>query len=153
MKGGKIPDVFATRDENVHRQMRKPVANLYSIANLISFEPLIVSTIEYFFSRLDELYVDTSKSFDLCDWLQLFTFDVMGEVTFSRRFGFLERGGDIEGVMGNIWKFFQVAAAVSLLLLSLRTFCWPIAYTRCRTRRCRGSTNSRKRTHLFRSAR
>ncbi|KAI0539686.1 cytochrome P450 [Xylaria digitata] len=110
MKGGKIPDVFATRDENVHRQMRRPIANLYSIANLAAFEPLILSTMEYFFSRLDELFVDTSKTFDLCDWLQLFTFDVMGEITFSRRFGFLEKGGDIEGVMGNIWKFFQIAA-------------------------------------------
>ncbi|KAJ3579714.1 hypothetical protein NPX13_g848 [Xylaria arbuscula] len=110
MKGGKIPDVFATRDENIHRQMRRPIANLYSISNLTAFEPLVKSTIEYFFSRLDDLFVDASKTFDLCEWLQLFTFDVMGEITFSRRFGFLEKGGDIEGVMGNIWKFFQIAA-------------------------------------------
>ena len=113
MKGAKIPDVFATRDEDLHRRMRKPVANLYSIANLTTFEPLVVSTIEFFFSRLDELFTNKPKDFNLCDWLQLFTFDIMGEVTFSRRLGFLERGGDIDGVMENNWKFFKMVAPVS----------------------------------------
>nr|KMM70176.1 pisatin demethylase [Coccidioides posadasii RMSCC 3488] len=110
IKGGKIPDVFATRDEDLHRQMRKPIANLYSIANLISFEPLVFSTMRCFFSRLDELFTDKNKDFDLGQWLQLFTFDVMGEVTFSRRLGFLEKGGDIENVMENNWQYFQAAA-------------------------------------------
>ncbi|KAB5575480.1 cytochrome P450 [Coniochaeta sp. 2T2.1] len=110
MKGAKIPDVFATRDEDLHRRMRRPVANLYSVANLLTFEPLLVSTIEYFFSRLDELFTDKPVSFNLCDWLQLFTFDVMGEVTFSRRLGFLERGGDIEDVVENNWNFFKAVA-------------------------------------------
>ncbi|KAI1499968.1 cytochrome P450 [Biscogniauxia marginata] len=110
MKGGKIPDVFATRDEDLHRRMRRPIANLYSIANLITFEPLISSTMQYFFARLDELFTDQEKELNLCDWLQLFTFDVMGEVTFSRRLGFLEKGGDIEDVMENNWKFFREAA-------------------------------------------
>ena len=113
MKGAKIPDVFATRDEDLHRRMRRPVANLYSVANLLTFEPLLVSTIEYFFSRLDELFTDKTVSFNLCDWLQLFTFDVMGEVTFSKRLGFLERGGDIEDVMENNWNFFKAVAPVS----------------------------------------
>lgn len=27
IKDGKVPDVFATRDEDVHRQMRRPVAS------------------------------------------------------------------------------------------------------------------------------
>ncbi|KAK0665927.1 cytochrome P450 [Cercophora samala] len=110
MKGGKIPDVFATRDEDLHRRMRRPVANLYSIANLTKFEPLVVSTIEYFFSRLDELFSDKGRDFNLSDWLQLFTFDIMGEVTFSRRLGFLEKGGDIDGVMENNWKYFRDVA-------------------------------------------
>lgn len=116
MKGAKIPDVFATRDEDLHRRMRRPVANLYSIANLTRFEPLVVSTIEYFFSRLDEMFTDKGRGFNLSDWLQLFTFDIMGEVTFSRRLGFLEKGGDIEGVIENNWKYFRDVAAVSSYL-------------------------------------
>ncbi|KAI2622397.1 cytochrome P450 [Hypoxylon sp. NC1633] len=110
MKGGKIPDVFATREEELHRRMRRPVANLYSVANLMTFEPLIASTITFFFSRLDQLFTDKAKDVDLAEWIQLFTFDVMGEVTFSRRLGFLEKGGDIEDVMENNWNFFKMAA-------------------------------------------
>ncbi|OJJ68595.1 hypothetical protein ASPBRDRAFT_199027 [Aspergillus brasiliensis CBS 101740] len=110
IKGGKIPDVFATRDEDLHRRMRRPIANLYSISNLTNFEPLVLSTMQYFFARLDELFTDRDQVVDFGQWLQFFTFDVMGEVTFSRRLGFLEKGGDIEGVMENNWKYFRVAA-------------------------------------------
>lgn len=115
MKGGTIPDVFATRDEGVHRQMRRPVAHLYSIANLCVFEPLISSTLAYFFTRLDDLFTDKSGvSVDLYRWMQFLTFDVIGEVTFSRRLGFLEKGSDIEGVIENNWAFFEAAAPVRL---------------------------------------
>ncbi|KAG2419500.1 hypothetical protein HFD88_004296 [Aspergillus terreus] len=110
IKGGKIPDVFGTRDEDLHRRMRRPIANLYSISNLTNFEPLVLSTMQFFFRRLEELFVDKDVAFDLGHWLQLFTFDVMGEVTFSRRLGFLENGGDIEHVMENNWAYFRLAA-------------------------------------------
>lgn len=115
MKGGAIPDVFATLNEDVHRQMRRPVANLYGIGNLVSFEPLITSTLRHFFARLDEKFTDRGDTaFDMYDWLQFFTFDVIGEVTFSRRLGFLDAGGDIEGVIEANWKYFKAAAPVSV---------------------------------------
>jgi hypothetical protein len=110
MKGGAIPDVFATRNEDVHRQMRRPVANLYSVGNLVTFEPLISSTLHHFFSRLDELFTDKGLAVNMYDWLQFFTFDVIGEVTFSRRLGFLDKGGDIDGVIESNWEFFRMAA-------------------------------------------
>ncbi|KAL9079843.1 MAG: hypothetical protein Q9157_001299 [Trypethelium eluteriae] len=111
IKGGKIPDVFATRDENVHRQMRRPVANLYSATNLTRFEPLMTSTLQYFFSRLDELYTDEKVELDLFKWIQLFMFDVLGEVTFSRALGCLEKGDDVEGVIEGIWLYFKKISA------------------------------------------
>ncbi|KAL8919500.1 MAG: hypothetical protein Q9172_004954 [Xanthocarpia lactea] len=115
IKGGKIPDVFGTRDEDMHRKMRRPIANLYSIANLTNFEPLVLSTMQRFFTRLDELFTDEAEELDLCQWLQFFTFDVMGEVTFSRRLGFLEEGADVEEIMANNWKYFQMAAPMPWL--------------------------------------
>ncbi|KAL4783817.1 cytochrome P450 [Aspergillus varians] len=110
VKGKKIPDVFGTRDEHLHRVMKQPIAAIYSMSNLVSFEPYVKSTIECFFSRLDMLYVATG---DVCNfglWLHLFASDVMGEITFSRRLGFLETGGDMENVMENNWKYFVQAA-------------------------------------------
>ena len=112
MKGGKIPDVFATRDEDVHRQMRRPVANLFSVTNLLTFESLMTSTLQYFFVRLDELFANKDVDLDLSNWIQFFMFDVLGEVTFSRGLGCLEKGGDVEGVIHGIWLYFKKIAAV-----------------------------------------
>lgn len=114
MKGGKIPDVFATRDEDVHRRMRRPVANLYSVTSLLSFEAVMTSTMQYFFARLDELFTNKTVDFDLFNWIQFFMFDVLGEVTFSRRLGCLEKGGDVDGVIHGIWLYFKKIAAVRI---------------------------------------
>lgn len=113
IKGGTIPDVFATRDERLHRQMRRPVANLYSATNLTTFEPLITSTMEYFFQRLDEKFADKANDLDLFSWMQYFMFDVLGQVTFSRGLGCLEKGGDVDDVIENNWRYFKKIAPVS----------------------------------------
>ena len=114
MKGGKIPDVFATRDEDVHRLMRRPVANLYSVTNLLRLETLMTSTVQYLFVRLDELFADKGVDFDLFNWIQFFMFDVLGEVTFSRGLGCLEKGGDVQDVIHDIWLYFKKIAPVRL---------------------------------------
>lgn len=112
MKGGKIPDVFATRDEDVHRQMRRPVANLYSVTNLLTFENLMTSTVRHLFVRLDELFANKGVDLDLFNWIQFFMFDVLGEVTFSRGLGCVEKGDDVEDVIHDIWLYFKKVAAV-----------------------------------------
>ena len=117
MKGGKIPDVFATRDEDVHRRMRRPVANLYSVTNLQRFENRMTATVQLLFSRLDELFAADKKegrgdSVDLFRWIQFFMFDVLGELTFSRSLGCLQKGEDVQGVIGEIWRYFRNVAAV-----------------------------------------
>lgn len=114
IKGGKLPDVFATRDEDVHRRMRRPVANLYSVTNLITFETLMTSTVQYFFFRLDELFADNGVDLDLFSWIQFFMFDVLGEITFSRKLGCLEKGGDVEDVIHSNWLYFKKVAAVGV---------------------------------------
>ena len=119
MKGGKIPDVFATRDEDLHRRMRRPVANLYSVTSLLTLEPLMTSTMQFFFSRLDDLFTDKGVDVDLFQWIQYFMFDVLGEVTFSRRLGCLDKGGDVDGVIQGIWLYFKKIAAVRVHLKTL----------------------------------
>lgn len=61
------------------------------MSNLISFEPYVNTTVFYFFNQIDKLFVQTGDICDLGTWLQMFAFDVMGELTFSKRLGFLER--------------------------------------------------------------
>lgn len=98
--------VFAT-DEAQHAAMKKPIAASYSLSTLKEFEPLIDSTTAVFLSRLDELFASTAKVCDLGTWLQWYAFDVIGELTFSKRLGFLERGEDVEGICRSVGKNFD----------------------------------------------
>lgn len=80
----------------------------------MSFERYVDSTMGVFFERLDKVFVQTGAICDLGKWLQMFAFDVMGEITFSKRLGFLESGGDVDGVIESIWHYFQKASPVGL---------------------------------------
>jgi hypothetical protein len=111
--GKPVPTIFATQDENLHRMLRKPIAGIYSLSNLISFEPYVDKAIVFFFAQLDKLFVRTGDICDLGVWLQMFAFDVMGELTFSKPLGFLERGEGVDGIMGSIWHYFHRTSPVS----------------------------------------
>ncbi|KAF3012828.1 hypothetical protein E8E14_009139 [Neopestalotiopsis sp. 37M] len=108
--GQRIHGLFHTQDESLHRAMKRPIAAMYSMSNLVEFEPHVDTTIKFFLQRVDEMTARVGGgAIDLGTWLQLFAFDVMGEITFSKRLGFLDEGRDIEGIMASIWKIFKSA--------------------------------------------
>jgi hypothetical protein len=136
-KGTILPTIFATQDEPLHRMLKRPIAAVYSMSNLVSFEPLVDSTVDVFRHELDRRFVETGQTCDLGTWLQYFAvsiipgrtlfgemttlvlttslkFDVIGEITFSKRLGFLEEGRDVEGIMASIWQWFEYVALVGL---------------------------------------
>ena len=113
IKGVAIPDVFAIQNENLHSQMRRPVANQYSTTILNTFELLITSTMQYFFLPLDQMFANRGVELDMFKWLQYFLFDVLGQVTFSHSLECLEKG-DVEDVIENNWGYFNKIASVSL---------------------------------------
>jgi Cytochrome P450 len=79
----------------------------------VSFEPYIDSTISVLIEQFDKRFVKGQEVCDLGKWLQMFAFDVMGEITFSKRLGFLESGHDIGGLMEHIWHYFKKTSPVS----------------------------------------
>ncbi|KAI0542541.1 putative benzoate 4-monooxygenase cytochrome P450 [Xylaria digitata] len=111
-KGAVLPGIFATQDENLHRMLKRPIAAVYSMSNLVSFEPLVDRTIEVLLQELDRRFVQSGEACDFGTWLQYFAFDVIGEITFSKRLGFLEEGRDVEGIMASIWNWFKYVAVV-----------------------------------------
>ncbi|TVY21363.1 Cytochrome P450 monooxygenase [Lachnellula arida] len=93
--------------------MKKPIASMYSMSSMVEFEPYIDTTIDFFFKRLEEVQKSDSRhSCDLGAWLQWYAFDVMGEVTFSKRLGFLDEAKDVDGIIATIWKHFQFCSVV-----------------------------------------
>ena len=79
--------MFNTPDKDLHRSLKTPITDIYSMSNLVTFEPYVNSTIEVFSSQLEQRYTGEGTICDLGVWLQRFAFDVIGEVTFSRRLG------------------------------------------------------------------
>ena len=96
-KGQFTPSLFTTRDEEYHAKHRRPIASAYSMSTLVEVEPLIDSTTSLFMRRLDEFAAE-GQMFDLGLWLQMFAFDVIGEVVFSKKLGFLETRSDVDGI-------------------------------------------------------
>ncbi|KAL4784157.1 cytochrome P450 [Aspergillus varians] len=109
-KKGALPAVFSSRDEEVHKGLRSPIAALYSMSKVLPLEGFINKTIEVMTEQIDTRFVQSQETFDLAHWLQYFAFDVMGTLTFSRRYGFLEKGQDVNGMLGTIWNFMKSAA-------------------------------------------
>ncbi|KAK0727800.1 cytochrome P450, partial [Lasiosphaeria miniovina] len=111
-RGKVVQGLFNTQDEKLHRAMKRPIAGIYSMSSLIEFEPYVDTTIRFFLDRLEEVQSRAGGdaavgTCDLGTWLQWFAFDVMGEITFSKRLGFLDEAKDVDGIMGSIWKFFE----------------------------------------------
>ncbi|CAK7239412.1 MAG: hypothetical protein STHCBS139747_000842 [Sporothrix thermara] len=101
------PDIFTEVREHVHAQKKK-VANVpYSMAAMQQLSPFINDTVELLVAKLDAIaggqaHDARGPTVDLGAWLHYFAFDVLGEVAFSRRFGFLEQGRDVEHAIKTI---------------------------------------------------
>ncbi|KAL4976234.1 cytochrome P450 [Aspergillus desertorum] len=107
---GALPAVFSSRDEEVHKGLRGPIAPLYSMSRVLPLEVFVDRTMDVLVRQLDERFAGAGEIFDLASWLQFFAFDVMGTLTFSKRYGFLEKGTDVHGMLDTIWRFLKDSA-------------------------------------------
>ncbi|RAH40460.1 cytochrome P450 [Aspergillus brunneoviolaceus CBS 621.78] len=103
-KGDPLPLVFNTRDEAFHRVFRRPIAPLYTMANVLTYESTVDRVLDLLVAQLDTRFAEPRRIFDLGSWLQLFAFESMASVTFSKRYGFLEKGIDETGLLFTIGR-------------------------------------------------
>ncbi|KAF7526024.1 hypothetical protein G7054_g10901 [Neopestalotiopsis clavispora] len=106
-------NMFTTTDPKQHSEQRKPFTNAYSMTSLVSFEPYVDECADIFEQRLTEV-AGTAVPIDFGHWLQCYAFDVIGDITFGERFGFLDSGRDIGGVISALDDFFDYAATIGV---------------------------------------
>ncbi|KAI9713247.1 MAG: hypothetical protein M1820_001234 [Bogoriella megaspora] len=97
-------DLFAERDERLHGQQRRLVSRPYSMESLKDLEPYVDDAVRVFLSNMEK---SKGQSIDMGNWVQLFAFDVIGEVTFSKPFGFMENGrddGSFKAIQAALWS-------------------------------------------------
>ncbi|KAK8102239.1 hypothetical protein PG984_015385 [Apiospora sp. TS-2023a] len=121
-----IPDyrfqsAMSTTDPKQKMERSRRLAPGYALSNVIKSEPAIDETVSMFLNWLDA-YASSRKPMDLGKFFSYLTFDVVGEVSFSRRFGFLEQGVDVGNSIGTslaLNAYITVAAFLRWLHVAL----------------------------------
>lgn len=90
--------LFPDRDMKRHSETRKRFQNLYSMSSLVSYETYVEECLEIFLKKM-ESFSRSDTSLDMAHWFQCYAFDVMGDITYSERFGFLDDGEDVNGTL------------------------------------------------------
>ncbi|KAK4096345.1 cytochrome P450 [Parathielavia hyrcaniae] len=97
---GKITyHMFSETDPTLHAQMKRPVVRHYSVPAVLVMEPLMDSVIADFIDTLQQRYVEPKKKCEFGDWLSYYAWDFMGMVTFSTKFGYMDKGTDFDGTL------------------------------------------------------
>ncbi|KAK3988704.1 cytochrome P450 [Cladorrhinum sp. PSN332] len=120
-----IPDYrfqtpMSTTDPKKKVERSRTFAAGYSLTNVLRNEAAIDSVIYLFLDHLEGF----SASQTPCHLDKFFTFtafDVIGEVLFSQRFGFLEKGKDVGNAVANSLALNAYAAVAGFFLIIHRT--------------------------------
>ncbi len=112
-KGKRLPSLFSITNETVHANLRRCVNSGFSMSALLQYEPFVDERTGVFLDQTEKLFAAPNKVCDFAEWLQFFAFDVIGEITYSRRHGFIERGEDVDGMVQYLGRLFSYVAPVS----------------------------------------
>ena len=115
-------NIFSETDPAEHRRLKRNVGVAYSMSTFVGLEVYVDSTINLFMQRMTELSVSASvlkdkrgEPLNMVKWYQWFAFDLIGELSFSRRFGFLETKSDVGGICKMLDDFIAYTSAVAMV--------------------------------------
>ncbi|KAI8949914.1 cytochrome P450 [Xylaria longipes] len=91
-------NLFADRSIQRHANIRRQLQSTYSMTSLVSYEPYVNQCADIFSQRLSEMS-EAGTPVDMGHWMQCYAFDVIGQITFGKRIGFLDQGADIQGII------------------------------------------------------
>jgi len=123
--------LHTTRDKKNHRERRRIWDKAFNVKVLHEYEPRINRHAAVLIQQLDER---EGKTVRLSDWVNFYSFDVMGDIGFSKSFGMLEKGKEDKlikklhasmvplGVFRDITWFMNLMLRVPILQKDLREF-------------------------------
>lgn len=111
-QGQRLPSLFSTTDEQFHAQLRRGINSAFSMSALVQYEPAVDVILKRFLDQTQEVYASDRSSCDFAQWLQFYAFDVIGQITYSKSHGFVDRNEDVEGMVGYLGRLFSYVAPV-----------------------------------------
>ncbi|RDW77370.1 hypothetical protein BP6252_05423 [Coleophoma cylindrospora] len=110
VKGVRHSAIFATRDQEWHSKLRRAFGPVFTMSAVASLDTYVHETRDIFIGVLKDKFADKSGAegrVDLTKWFQYFAFDVLGQLLYGERHGFVETGGDV----GDIIKILDILLA------------------------------------------
>ncbi|KAK1484646.1 hypothetical protein CTAM01_12890 [Colletotrichum tamarilloi] len=95
----RMQSLFTAIDPEMHKALKRPVAQKYSMTSIRTLEYLVDPCTKMFTDAMTDMQ---GQVVDLGTWVQWYAFDVIGAITFSRRFGFMETRSDVNDVISGI---------------------------------------------------
>ncbi|KXJ87451.1 cytochrome P450 [Microdochium bolleyi] len=89
-QGSKTPDIIDANNDT-HRRMRRVLAHAFSEKALRGQEDLVRDYVDLFVQRMGEK-ATLAEPIDIVLWYNFTTFDLIGDLSFGKPFGMLERG-------------------------------------------------------------
>ncbi|KAF2451822.1 putative P450 monooxygenase [Karstenula rhodostoma CBS 690.94] len=115
--------VFTDRNIKRHADSRRVYAGLYAMSGLLSYEAYVDDCTDVFTRRLGELA--GGQAVDMGRWFQCYAFDVIGAITYGKRFGFLDEGKDLGNTMRALDRSMLYSTLVGIYA-SLHPYLYPL---------------------------
>lgn len=96
-----FPSLFNSRDPHHHSELRRKISPVYSLSALKAYEPYMDQCTELYRALLSSR-ADSGQAIDFHHFNQSYAYDLVGLITWSSRFGFLDNGEDIHGFMAEL---------------------------------------------------
>ncbi|KAH7413960.1 cytochrome P450 [Phaeosphaeria sp. MPI-PUGE-AT-0046c] len=114
-------DNFVQTDERKHSNYRRIVNPVYSLSNVLKSEAYINEVSDLFLQRMDE-HAGRAEVVDLGQWLQMYAFDVIGEIFFGKTFGFLRNSEDHGTYIASLDALIPFVCTVAVAPWHIRPF-------------------------------
>ncbi|CAE7177054.1 hypothetical protein PTNB73_03114 [Pyrenophora teres f. teres] len=118
-----IQNIFSTRSNEFHSKSVRPVQKLYSLQNALQIESIMNDNLCTLCTQLETRFVEGAnkgKTCDIADWISFFAYDFLGDMTWSKRIGFMEKGEDIGDMFVHpkserVMRYFSVVGQIPRL--------------------------------------
>ena len=111
--------LFSGLDKEWHDRQRRVVGSAFSVTQMVKYEPWVDDNIQIFIQQLRKRFVTKQgpgATMNLMDWAAYLSLDLLHEITFGERAGFMEEGRDVNGVIAGVHKMMSGALYVSDLI-------------------------------------
>ncbi|KAF7541770.1 hypothetical protein G7054_g255 [Neopestalotiopsis clavispora] len=101
-RGKFLPTLFTTQSNEYHMKLKRGAMSAFSMDVVVGLEQYADKCIGELVQRLRQVGDNGQNPLNPVNWMQYFAFDVLGQINFSRDLGFMEKGTDVDGIIGAI---------------------------------------------------